>query len=151
MTQSAPYVSLLSKRLGWAGLLPQLLAVVMIASRDPAWYFAALAFAACYAALILSFLGGVWWGLALTSPTAPRWAPIAAVVPTLIALGAFLPWMFGLPWPGPSLIIVGASLTASPWVDRALSRGETDAAEWLALRMRLSTGLGLLTIIAAWL
>jgi hypothetical protein len=149
MLGSPYFVSPLARRLGWAGLLPQLVAVLMIASRNPALYFAGLALAACYAALILSFLGGIWWGLSLSRQRVPLWAPVAAIIPSLIALASFIPWMFGFPWPRPSLILVAFCLIASPLVDRALLDGETGVREWLALRLRLSIGLGLLSFAAA--
>lgn len=149
MIETSLFMSPLAKRLGWAGLLPQLVAVLMIASGNPAFYFAGLALAACYAALILSFLGGIWWGLSLSRQRVPRWALVAGIVPSLIALASFIPGMFGWPWPRPSLILIAISLVASPLVDRALLGGETGAREWLALRIRLSLGLGLLSFVAA--
>lgn len=149
MIGSRLYISPLTRRLGWAGLAPQLLFVGMIASRDPSWYFAGLALAACYGALILSFLGGIWWGLSLNCLHVPRWTPIAAVLPSLVALGSFLPWLFGFPWPRPSLVIIAFCLVLSPLVDRGLLFLEIGSAEWIALRLQLSAGLGLLTLAAA--
>ncbi len=151
MMQSSFRVSPLARRLGWAGLLPQVAGVAMIASHSPAFYFAGLSLTACYAALILTFLGGVWWGLSLTRPNISRMAPVAAVAPSLVALGSFIPWMVGLAWPRPSLVLLAIGLLASPLVDRFLLAGEPEAAPWLALRQRLSIGLGLLTLAAAWL
>ncbi len=142
-------VSPLARRLGWAGLLPQIAGVAMIASHNPAFYFAGLCVTVCYAALILTFLGGVWWGLSLTRPNMSRMAPVAAVVPSLVALGSFIPSMVGLAWPRPSLVLLAIGLLASPLVDRVLLAGEPEAAPWLALRQRLSIGLGLLTLAAA--
>ena len=50
--------------LGAAGVLPQVAALVAVLAGDPAWTFGALALAYAYAAIIFSFLGGLWWGLA---------------------------------------------------------------------------------------
>ena len=47
--------------LGYAGLLPPIIAVA-VRLIDPAKGGMMLALALFYAALILSFLGGMWWG-----------------------------------------------------------------------------------------
>ena len=66
--------------LGLAGLLPQVAAVLLILSGDPVWRFSAAAMAFAYAALIFSFLGGIWWGLAARDADAtPSWIWVAAV------------------------------------------------------------------------
>ena len=96
--------------LGYAGLLPQIVVVLLLLSGDLTARFTALALGFAYASLILSFLGGVWWGLGAARPDrAPPWLWIAAVVPTLVALGAAWPWMVGSPWPQPSLIGLGVA------------------------------------------
>jgi Protein of unknown function (DUF3429) len=98
-----------AKKLGYAGLLPQLFAVVY-ASGGPQnlWISQAAAFG--YAALIFSFLGGAWWGIGLLAPKAPRWVFVAAVLPSLIAFACYLPWFWGVEWPMPSLVILGLGL-----------------------------------------
>lgn len=142
----------LPRWLGWAGLLPQL-ACVLVAYAGPApWYDPARALAFAYAALILSFLGGMWWGMAATAPAAERrnalgWVWIAAVVPSLVALACFLPWALGWAWPEPSLVMLGGALLVSLGVDAKL--GALAPRWWMALRVPLSLGLGLLTIAAA--
>lgn len=134
--------------LGYAGLLPQAAAVALIAGgSDLQW--SALAAAFGYAALIFSFLGGIWWGQAVMAPSAPGWVAGVAVAPSLIAFAAYLPWIWGLDWPGPSLVLIGLALLASPLVDRRLAPLFGLAPEWLLLRFRLSAGLGLLTLAAA--
>ena len=129
--------------LGYAGLLPQLAAVVLFV-RGGEWGWVALAGSFAYAALIFSFLGGVWWGQALTTPAAPRWAFVAAVLPSLLALALFMPWTLGWGWPGPSLLWLGLFVALSPLVDRKLAIG---GASWKQLRWHLSLGLGGLTIL----
>jgi predicted small integral membrane protein len=132
-------------RLGYAGLLPQ--AACLLAQADGSglqWIGSALGLA--YACLILSFLGGVWWGMALASPQPPRWIFGVAVLPSLIGLAAFLPWMIGWTWPGPSLFVIGACLLASPAVDRAAARVVEPRPGWLRLRIHLSIALGLMTM-----
>lgn len=134
-----------ARQLGLAGLLPQVAALLAVWGGGPlAW--TALAVAYGYAALIFSFLGGVWWGLALTRPNPVSWVMPVAVLPSLIALAGWLPWMVGWNWPGPELAILGGLIALSPLVDRAIG----DMPEgWLGLRWRLSLGLGGLSLLIA--
>ncbi len=136
-----------ARLLGFAGILPQLIAALAIVFGGDAYRFAALAIAFAYASLILSFLGGVWWGLAARAPNAPAWFWVAAVIPSLAGLGAFLPWVFAGDWPGPSLILLGVALVAALLVDRRLVRDGLAPHWWIGLRTPLSIGLGGLTIL----
>ncbi|QKG70502.1 DUF3429 domain-containing protein [Erythrobacter mangrovi] len=138
--------------LGLAGLLPQLACVLILYLGPIELRYAAQAIAFGYAALIFSFLGGMWWGIAAAAPAAERrqalgWLWIAAVVPSLIALGAYLPWVFGKTWPEPSLVMLGAAILMSPAVDAKL--GPLAPRWWMALRVPLSLGLGAMTVAAA--
>ena len=145
-------VPALPRWLGLAGLLPQFTCVAVLYAGPAEWREAALAIAFAYAALILSFLGGMWWGIAAAAPAAQRrkalgWLWIAAVLPSLVALACFLPWALDWAWPEPSLVMLGGALLVSLGVDAKL-----DALAprwWKALRVPLSTGLGLATIAAA--
>ena len=138
-----------AQMLGLVGLLPQLAAVALLLGDDPESRFSALAVAYAYAALILSFLGGLWWGLAARTEAAPRWLWVASIAPSLIALVTAWPWMVGLRWPGPSLVVLGLSLIGALLVDRALVRAGIAPPGWMALRLPLSLGLGALTLVAA--
>jgi hypothetical protein len=131
--------------LGYAGLLPQAIAIVLVVQGGSLSWIA-LASSYAYAALIFSFLGGVWWGQALAHPAVPRRAFAVAVLPSLIGLALFLPWTFGSEWPGPSLLWLGLLLCLSPLVDRKLGLG---GSEWMTLRWRLSMGLGGLSVALA--
>lgn len=130
------------RQLGYAGLLPQAAALV-VALDGGEWRWTALAVGFGYAALIFSFLGGVWWGIGVARDDAPGWIFAVAVVPSLIALAAYLPWIAGYNWPGPSLLVVGACLLLTPLVDRAIG---FLPAGWLALRLKLSLGLGTMSL-----
>lgn len=135
--------------LGFAGLLPQLACLAAAWFGAPEWRWSALAIGWGYAALILSFLGGLWWGLAAGSPDegrrAPVWLWLAAVVPSLLALATYLPWVFGARWPGPSLYVLGAAIILSVLVDMRLVT--IRPGWWLSLRVPLSLGLGAATIL----
>lgn len=146
MTAPAPTpaasLSTTARLLGYAGLLPQILCVAMVAGGHE-WRFSALAGGFAYAAAIFSFLGGVWWGQAVQSGRATTGAYLLAVLPSLIAVALFLPWTFGWEWPGPALLYLGALIGLSPMIDRALGFAAPD---FLRLRWHLSLGLGSLTI-----
>ena len=138
--------------LGLAGLLPQFICVAVLYwgpdySREPAQIISV-----AYAALILAFLGGTWWGIAAMAPAAERrralgWVWIAAVLPALVGLACFLPRLLGWEWPEPSLIMLAGGLLVSLGVDAKLN--SLAPPWWMALRVPLSIGLGLLTLAAA--
>ena len=122
----------------FAGLLPAFAAlVVAVAGED--WRWTAIAAGYGYSTLIFSFLGGVWWGWGLARGLSGIGPWIVAVMPSLIAFATYLPWILGWTWPGPSLLVLGFCIIASPLVDRWIGIDETG---WLSLRWQLSTGLG---------
>ncbi len=134
-----------ARRLGLAGLLPQVLAVLMfIENGQMRWTAQAMGYG--YAAFIFSFLGGVWWGIAMRSDATRAWVYVAAVLPSLIALATYLPWIAGMAWPGPSLLVLSLCIAASPLVDREIGSLPEG---WMKLRWTLSLGLGSLTAILA--
>jgi len=139
----------IARVLGFAGLLPQAGAVAILIVGGPDFRSVALGLAYAYAALIFSFLGGVWWGLAAAARAkAPRWVWIIAVLPSLIALATALPLMNGQADLGSPLMALGAFIAASLLVDLRLKASGLTPDGWLALRIPLSLGLGLLTLAA---
>ena len=140
----------LARWLGYAGLLPQAAAVAVLLTHNPEQHFTALALGYAYAALIFSFLGGMWWGLAAQAGArVPGWVWFAAVLPSLIALASAWPWATGEPWPGPSLVLLGLALVGSLGVDVRLKAAGLCPPWWLSLRIPLSLGLGSLTLALA--
>jgi hypothetical protein len=135
--------------LGLAGLLPQLAAVAVVFGGDTSLHFSAIALGYAYAALILSFLGGLWWGIGAAADRPPEWLWVAAVVPSLVALASALPWAVGAPWPGPSLVVLGLALIGALGVDLLLARLGLVPRWWMSLRLPLSLGLGGLTLLLA--
>lgn len=133
----------IARLLGFAGLLPQFAFVgLQIAHPDPGW--AILAFA--YAGLILSFLGGIWWGVAARVPDEDAGTFAAAVVPSLVAMAILLAALLQqtLRWP---LVALGSALMLTLLVDRRLAAAGAVPPGWMALRIPLSLGLGALTIL----
>lgn len=150
-SDTTPSLSKAARALGYAGLLPQILCVGLLAIGHE-WRYVALAGGFAYAAGIFSFLGGVWWGQAVQSARAGEPAKtgayLLAVTPSLLAVALFLPWSFGWEWPGPALLYLGALILGSPLIDRALGFAQGD---FLRLRWHLSIGLGALTIVLGFL
>lgn len=130
--------------LGLSGLAPQAVCLG-IAALSQDWYWVALAAGYFYAAIILSFLGGLWWMQALERNTRGAAIYIVAVLPSLIAWASLLPWCLGWAWPGPSLVGLSLCLAASPLIDRALAQQLALASQWLRLRLVMALGLPCLT------
>ena len=138
-----------ARLLGYAGLLPQGAVLVGLIVGGPDIRFTALSLGFAYAALIFSFLGGVWWGLAAAARTpVPRWIWAVAVLPSLLALCTAWPWAVGQTWPGPSLVVLGLLILSSVIVDLKLRSLGMTPQGWLSLRLPLSVGLGVLTLLA---
>lgn len=123
--------------LGWAGLLPALAATIAVIAGPVEWREVAAAAGASYAALILSFLGGSWWGLAAASRAAPpREAALAvAVLPSLAG------WMALMLDRGAGLMLLGLLFVAVLPGDSWLARAGLAPAWWLRLRVPLSLGM----------
>lgn len=147
MTDSPPPLPRIAYVLGIAGLAPQVWA--LLATFRETDRYIGLAAGYFYATLIFSFLGGLWWGVAVTRKDAPDWLYIAAVVPSLIAFATGIPWMTGAEWPGPSLGVLGVGIITAALVDRRLYEFRFIDRSVLHLRYFLSLGLGLLTIALA--
>ena len=118
-------------RLGYAGLVPFVLgaALTWIVRPDALPYVSASL--SSYAAVIVSFLGGIHWGFACRQPAPPSSLFIWGVVPSLVAwVAVVMPAYAGL-------VLLGLMLVACYLVDRRVYPVE-GAAAWLTLRFRLT-------------
>lgn len=142
-----PRVSDAAMLLGCSGLAPQFAAVTLIAL---GWGHLALPVAFGYPLIILSFLGGIWWGFAVRRRE--RQAPLAAiaVVPSLVAMALYAAF-FVTAQTGWTLVGTGCAILLTLPVDRHLVNTGDAPADWLRLRIPLSLGLGGLTIVAGYL
>ncbi len=142
-------VPLAATLLGAAGLLPPLLAlfVRLAAGAEPATPLPGMmgALAQIYSALILSFLGGIWWGVAMARVPAERLPQLLglAVAPSIVGL---LLVGLSLGWPMLASTLLGIVIIATPLVDRTLRQSQLVPPWWMRLRVPLSLALGLLTI-----
>lgn len=154
MTDANGRVGRTARLLGAAGLLPQAAAVTVLAWGQYAGGIGSLAGIALsaaflYPAMILSFLGGMWWTIAMRRTEARGQGRLAAVavLPTLIAFGmpAIMAVMQRFDWP---IMVLGVAIMATLLVDRRLEASGEAPVGWLRLRAPLSLGLGALTIVA---
>lgn len=142
VAQSGPFpfaVGRVAFALGFAGLLPQIGAAAL------AWldiYDGGLV-AIAYGALILSFLGGMWWGLAMFRRLGQSLLVTLAVVPSLVAGAILALAAVHLPL---GLAAMGSAILLTLPVDRWLVAQGAAPANWMRLRVPLSLGLGVLTI-----
>jgi hypothetical protein len=129
-------------RLGYGGLLPFTAGAVLVwlvhADAQP---YVARGLAA-YGALIVSFLGGIHWGLAMRTAVPSVRGLMWGVVPSLLA------WPAVMMPPHAGLVILGVLLLLTYTVDRVLY-AEQQAAGWLTLRFRLSSVAALCCFVGA--
>ncbi len=140
-----PAVARTAMALGFAGLLPPMLAVALLLGGIPAAAPAAFG----YALLILSFLGGIWWGFAMRHADDSPQGRLAllAVVPSLVAFAILLA-ASAFDRPDWGMVATGSAILLTLPVDRALVRRGDAPTDWMRLRVPLSVGLGALTILA---
>ena len=131
--------------LGAAGMVPTLAALgVMLLARRPEQDMAFRA-AGTYGAVILSFLGGAWWGLAASRghPRDLSWWLGLAVLPALAAWGV----VFAV---SPrSIAVLSGLFLATLWGDRELGRRFVAPPWWLPMRLPLSLCMAGLHMIIA--
>ncbi len=128
--------------LGYAGLMPFVGGAALLWLVRPElqpWVEAALT---AYAAVIVSFLGGIHWGLALRQAAPPAALLAWGVVPSLVA------WVAVLMAPQAGLVLLGSMLLLCYAVDRRLYPAQ-GLGDWLVLRFRLSTVAALSCFVAA--
>ncbi len=143
-------VGSVARALGFGGLLPQVAVILdALLSMDERHSIdrSASGLALVYAAVILSFLGGMWWSIAMRRVVGQGWLAGAAVLPSLTAFGAFvfLEANWKRDW---ALVVIGSAIILTLVVDRHLVRTGEAPERWWRLRVPLSLGLGGLTIVA---
>ncbi len=120
-----------ARLLGIAGLLPFVAGAAGLWTLPPEWLGLVANALLAYAALIVSFLGGIHWGLAMPQPTLRRKQLIWAVLPSLLGWAALL---LNSIW---GLVLMAASLLLCYVVDTQLYR-PLGLGSWLRLRAMLT-------------
>ena len=130
---SHPKIPPAALALGLAGLLPFAACAAAVHALPPGWQGVALQALAGYGAVILSFLGGVRWGLVIRVPAEGALLPplLLSVVPSLLWWAALLlPTRAGL-----GLLALGfIAMLVSDW------RATAAPAWYRRLRLPLSAG-----------
>lgn len=132
--------------LGAAGVLPPL-ACVGLALVDPALTLPATIGGGLYAALILSFLGGMWWMEALLRRDGRAWPYLVAVLPSLIGWALLLPPLLAGGSIRIALVLLGLVVIITPLADLRVGEAMRAITGWARLRWALSLGLGGLTLV----
>lgn len=117
--------------LGVAGLLPFVAGAVGLWSLPPEWAGLAALALLTYAAVIVSFLGGIHWGLAMPLAQTRRGLLIWGVLPSLLAWAGLL---LNSAW---GLLLMAASLLLCYVVDCKIYRS-LRLGGWLGLRALLT-------------
>ncbi len=131
--------------LGYAGLLPQIAAAATCFFGGASDIGPMFAFG--YATLILSFLGGIWWGFAMMTADGQGRIACWAVAPSLFGAALILlsiAHVLTLNW---ALVLLGSAVMMTLLIDRRLVEAHIAPEGWLAMRAPLSIGLGALTIL----
>lgn len=132
-------------RLGYAGLVPAILLSLWLYGipGDHLWRETTIALLTGYAAVVLSFLGGIRWGYAMsgTSDDTARLLAIS-VVPALGGWAAFF-----IPPPYSFVLLAVAFAAHGAWDSLSAQSGRMPG--WFArLRMQLTAGIVVAMIIA---
>jgi len=130
-------------RLGYAGLVPFVVLPGLMWLINPELLpFVSIALGG-YAAAIVSFLGGVHWGIGfMKGDAAPRFHFIWGVVPSLLAWLALM-----MPAPG-ALPLLGLVIVVCYLVDRR-TYPAAGLANWLPMRLRLTVVAALSCVLGA--
>ncbi|WP_349359835.1 DUF3429 domain-containing protein [Stappia sp.] len=137
-----------SQALGYAGLIPFLagaaaLTAIAMTLRDVALAAAISSAVIVYGAVILSFLGGVRWGVAVARGDADGRVFALSVVPSLIGWGAAL-----LPAPWALLVLAAGFMLQGAWDVKTASEGGLPA--WYArLRRHLTVIVAASLLVSA--
>jgi hypothetical protein len=131
--------------LGLAGLIPPvgltagaLLDLGLFAPSMPG-------FVLTYAAIILSFLGGTWWGFVSRSDQ-PGWGLLGlSVLPALAGWAAIFSFQ-----PPAALFSLALALLVALVVDASLVQQRLAPSWWMRLRVPLSAGLALCCVLSGW-
>ncbi len=146
ITPSSPQSSDLTQpgRIAWAlglgGLIPFVALAALQWVSPPGWRMLAASALLGYGALIVSFLGGIHWGLAMRESPVPARRLLWGISPSLLGWLAVLldsPWGQG---------VLALSLLLCLWVDQSAYRHRGLQA-WLPLR-RLLTAVATVSVLA---
>lgn len=120
-------------RLGYLALLPFALGAVLVWFAPVEWSARAGAAMSAYAAVVMSFIGGIYWGLGFQQNDPQKALFVWGVLPSLVAASALM-----LP-PAAALVVHSAMLVVCYLVDRKFYPAN-GIGVYLPLRLRLTFG-----------
>lgn len=131
--------------LGFAGLIPPV-GLTAAALLDLGLFAPSMpGFVLTYAAVILSFLGGSWWGF-VSRQERPGWVLLGiSVLPALVGWAAIFSFQ-----PPAALFALAGALVATLAMDALLMQRRLAPGWWMKLRMPLSLGLALCCGLSGW-
>ena len=135
--------SRLAWALGIAGLFPFVAGAALQWLSPPGWRMLAASALLTYGAVIVSFLGGIHWGLAMRTATPANARLVWGVIPSLLGWLAIL---LDAPW---GHVVLTLSLLACLAVDSVVYR-HMGLAAWLPLRAVLTVVAGLSVAVGGW-
>lgn len=144
-TEKQPESRTVAVRLGYAGLIPAVVLSLWLLGipDDHPWRVRTITLLTGYAAVVLSYLGGIRWGLALSEPRDDTGTLFSLSV--LPALGGWAALFIPAPY---SFVLLAVAFAAHGAWD-TLSAERSGIPDWFArLRMQLTAGIVLTMIIA---
>lgn len=132
----------LAVRLGYLALLPFALGAALVWFAPTVWSVRAAAATAAYAAVVVSFIGGIYWGLAFRQADPAGALLVWGVVPSLLAAAA----MMGSP--AAALVALSVVLIVCYLVDRRFYPAN-GIEKYLPLRRHLTLGAVAGCLVAA--
>ncbi len=128
--------------LGHLALIPFVVGAIVVWTSDADAHVLAVRALSVYAAVVVSFIGGIHWGLAFPAPGPRARLFVWGVMPSIVA------WIAVLLRPGLGLVILAATLVACYLFDRS-AYVATGIAAWLPLRLRLTIVAALCCVVGA--
>lgn len=141
----------LAQALGYGGLVPFLVGggLALLFGQGPVFGIDPVFFVTSYAAVILSFIGAVHWGVALAGPVRPVKARLMLGLSVLPALVGWVALLAG-PASAPAMLVLFAGFVGW-WFYEWLIPGKRILARWyVRLRLQLSA-VASLVLIVVWL
>ncbi len=133
-------------RLGYIGMVPfavlALLTWVVGPDNHPAEHWRVTLLLSCYAAVSISFLGGIHWGLGFHSTAPTPMSFIWGVMPPAVS------WLGAVMDPHAGLFVHAIMVVVCYLVDRKAYQTE-QASDWLTMRFRLTIVASVSCLMAA--
>jgi len=133
--------------LGWLGVIPFALCSLVSVFSNGALNASGVTALLTYGAIILSFLGGIHWGLAIHTDQSGKPNMLQRLVISVIP--ALLAWVSLMLAPAPGCVLLSCAFIAMLFVDVYASRAGLAPAWYARLRVPLSSAAAASLLVAA--